>query len=462
MKRRPSRWAAGWLVFVASAATVVALPPATPATPPTELIAPPDSAEAANSPQGWDYSFDESGNFFEELDLSPRFRFQADWISYTRNNDAKNIPLFTGPEATSARDVDFDHQSGYRLVLGFMHDDYEIEGSFLEIHGLGGSRSGELVNAVVFDGSDTFNSLATSPAARAVVGLSPNFLESTTLFAPIHTAANSFSGVAADNETNELEYLDPGARFQINHKSNLQDFDLNVKGRRQAGRLLRFGVGYRNILFTESGSAALRGSFNTTDSDGDETPGFNDPNDGLSHAALTALPGAGLTLSSGVGGFLENAAPILPDQLLFTSSTRASNRLNGIQATVDATLLEAGRFELGGFAKAGIFHNEARGSITERYQDLENGLSTYTRTFSDSKDRVAFAGNLGLTGTLVIRENLRVIGGYELTYLSGVALGSDQASGLRTNLANVTSLSLQDSGSVLFHGGRLGIELLFP
>jgi hypothetical protein len=462
MIRRPSRWAAGWLVFGLSAATVFAQPPASPETPPTELIAPPASAEAAYSQQGWDYSFDESGNFFDELDLSPRFRFQADWVYYTRNNDAKNIPLFTGPEATSVRDVDFDHQSGYRLVLGFMHDDYEIEGSFLEINGLGGSRSGELVNAVVFDGSDTFNSLATSPAARAVVGLSPNFLETTTLFAPINTAANSFSSVAVDNEVNELEYLDPLAVYQVNYKSSLQDFDLNLKGRRQSGRLLRFGVGYRNILFTESGSAALRGSFNTTDTDGNETPGFNDPNDGLSNAALTAVLGAGLTLSSGAGGFFENAAPMLPDQLLFISSTRAANRLNGIQATVDATLLEAGRFELGGFAKAGIFHNEARGSVTETYRDLENGLSTYTRTFSDSKDRVAFAGNLGLTGTLILRENLRVTAGYELTYLSGVALGPDQAGGLRTNLANVTSLSLQDNGSALFHGGRLGIEILFP
>jgi len=43
-----------------------------------------------------------------------------------------------------------------------------------------------------------------------------------------------------------------------------------------------------------------------------------------------------------------------------------------------------------------------------------------------------------------------------------VALGPDQAGGLRTNLANVTSLSLQDNGSALFHGGRLGIEILFP
>ena len=448
MRLRSSRWAASVLALGMSAATAIGQPPAAPAT------------DAAYPSEALNYSFDEGGNFFDELELSSQFRFQADWVNYTRQNKANSIPLFTGPDSVSQRDADFGHQSGYRLNLGFMNEDYELEGSFLKLDGLNGSLNGTLTNAVVFDGLDTFtNPALTSPGAQGMLGTpaSLNFLESTTLFSPINAAANHF-GVAPDNETNELEFLDPGATYQVRYRSDLQDFDVNLKGRRQSGRLLRFGFGYRNIQFNEGGFAARRGTFNTLDGDGDETVGMDDPNDGLNNAALTAIPGAGLTLASGAGGFAENTLP----SLLFTSGTSATNQLNGVQATLDATFLESEHFSIGGYAKAGVYHNRARGSITETYQVLENNPPSYTRSFSDGKDRVAFAGNLGVTGTVFLRENLRLFGGYELMYLSGVALAPDQSGGVQTDIANVTSLNLQTHGQVLFHGGRVGIEILFP
>lgn len=446
MRLRLSRWAASVLALGVSAATAVAQPPAAPPT------------DAAYPPEALNYSFDD-GNFYDELDLSPQFRFQADWVYYTRQNRAKSIPLFNGPESVNQRDTDFNYQSGYRLNLGFMNEDYELEGSFLKLDGPSSSLNGTLTNAVVFDGADGF--AAASVAAQATIGATANFLESTTLFSPINAAANH-SGVAPNDETNELEFLDPGATYQMRTSSSLQDFDINLKGRRQTGRLLRFGFGYRNIQFNEGGFAALRGSFNTVDTDGDETPGNNDPNDGLSNAALTAVPGAGLTLASGAGGFFENTLPTLPDQLLFTSVTSATNQLNGVQATLDATFLESEYFSIGGYAKAGVYHNRASGSVTETYQDLQNGLSKYSRSFSDRRDRAAFAGNLGVTGTVFLRENLRLFGAYELMYLSGVALAPDQSGGIQTSIANVTSLNLQSNGQALFHGGRVGIEILFP
>ena len=448
MRLRLSRWAASVLALGMSAATSVAQPPTAPAT------------DAAYPPEALNYSFNEAGNFLDELDLSPQFRFQADWVYFTRSNRAKSIPLFSGSETVNQRDADFNYQSGYRLNLGFMNDDYELEGSYLKLDGLGSSLNGTLTNSVVFDGAGGF--AAASPAAQATIGATPNFLESNTLFSPINTAANHSSGVLADNETNELEFLDPGATYQLRHTSDLQDFDVNLKGRRQSGQLFRFGFGYRNIQFNEGGLAALRGAFNTVDTDGNEAPGFNDPNDGLSNAALTAVPGAGLTLASGAGGFLENVLPMLPDQLLFTSSTSTTNQLNGVQATLDATFLETNYFSVGGYAKAGVFHNRVRGSVTETYQDLENNKSRYTRSFSDRQDRAAFVGNLGINGTVFLRDNLRLFGAYELMLLSGVALAPDQSGGIQTSIANVTSLNLQSHGQAVFHGGRVGIEILFP
>jgi hypothetical protein len=449
------RWAASVLALGMSAASAVAQPPAgppsvSPAPTSNALMAPP----AAYPQDGLNYSFDNEGNFFDELDLSTMLRFQADWVSYTRRNQAKSQSIISGAEAFTTKDSDFDYGSGYRLTLGWMHDDFELEGSFMELNGLGSSRSGSLTNSLVFDGEGGF--LAASAAAQATIGATPNFLESSTFFSPINTAANFTSGTAADNEDNELEFLDPGAQFVVRYDTELQDFDLNLKGRRQSGRLLRFGLGYRNILLDESGLAALRGTFNTFDGDGDETPGNDDPNDGLSNAALTAVPGAGLTLASGAGGFTEG------DELLFTTSSRASNRLNGVQATLDATFLESEYLQIGGYAKAGVFHNRARASVSEVFRTVAATPTSYTRSVSDSEDRIAFAGNLGITGTIFVRDNLRLFGGYELMYLSGVALAPDQVGGIRTDISNVTSLNLQSNGEAFFHGGRVGIEILFP
>lgn len=447
MRLRSSRWAASVLALGMSAAAAIAQPPAAPAT------------DAAYPPEALNYSFDEGGNFYDELDLSSQFRFQADWVYYTRQNKAESIPLFTGPESVSQRNADFNYQSGYRLNLGFMNEDYELEGSFLKLDGPSSSLNGTLTNAVVFDGLSSY--LLASAAARGTIGdldgNTVNFLETTTLFSPINTAANH-SDVDPNGEENELEFFDPGATYQLRYTSDLQDFDINLKGRQQSGRLLRFGFGYRNIQFNEGGLAALRGSLNTVDIDGDETPGNNGLNDGLSNAALDA---SGLNVDT-AGGFFENTPPTLPDQLLFTSASSTTNQLNGVQATLDATFLESEYFTIGGYAKAGVFHNKAQGSITETYQDLENGLSRYSRSFSDRRDRAAFAGNLGVTGTIFLRDNLRLFGAYELMYLSGVALAPDQSDGIQTDIASVTSLNLQTNGQAMFHGGRVGFETLFP
>ncbi|MCX7423583.1 MAG: hypothetical protein NT013_29170 [Planctomycetia bacterium] len=415
------------------------------------------SVAASNPPENSSYYFDNGDGFADGLELGPQFRVQADYVFFTRQNRAKENPVLNGPDIFSQRDTKFDYNSGYRLSASFKNDDYEFEGSFFQLKGLGGSQSGAFATSVLFDGPDGY--AAASPTAQAAVGPNPNTFSQSTLFSPLNTAANFSSVTLANNETNELEFLDPGATYQMHYNSDLQDFDFNMKGRHQTGQLVRFGFGYRNIQLRESGSVAIRGTFNTVDTDGDETLGNNDPNDGLSDAALT---GAGLTLVSGAGAFSENTPPTPADVLLFTNSTRTTNQLNGIQATADFCFLETDYFTLGAFAKAGVFHNYARGSVTETFQDLQNGLSKYRRTFSDTKDRVAFAGNLGITGTFNVHESVRIFSSYEVMYLSGIALAPDQTGGISTGINNTTSLDLRTHGTALYHGGRIGIEFLFP
>jgi hypothetical protein len=404
------------------------------------------------------YLWSDVPSFDDGRELWPQFRFQAEWVYFTRRNRADDPAVVTGPDSFRMRDVDFHDNSGYRLNLAFMNDDFELEASFLELDGLEGSQTGTLSRSVVFDGTDSYNNASLAAQLVADPDLTPNFLSSQTYFSPINAAANNVDSVtAANDETNELEFLRSGALHTVHYTSDLQDFELNFKGRRQPQQMLRFGIGYRNVRFDELGTLQLRGVFDTVDVDDGLEP---DPNNGLSDAAILA---AGLALNSGsANGFSENVAPTSPDTLLFTTNTRASNLLNGVQATLDATFLESDYFHLGGFGRAGVYHNEAKGSIGETYRDFTGVGSVYTRNFSDSKDRVAFVGNLGVTGRLILSKKLNLFSSYEVMFLSGVALGPDQLKGIGTDIAGTTSLDLQTHGSAIFHGARVGVEILLP
>ena len=130
--------------------------------------------------------------------------------------------------------------------------------------------------------------------------------------------------------------------------------------------------------------------------------------------------------------------------------------------TSDFTLLEAGPFALGGYAKAGVFHNAARGSISERYADTLNDKTTYTRRLSDSKNTAAFLGQAGLTSRLFLRHNVRLFSSYEVIFLSGLALAPDQMRAVSSTVPGAAALDLHTQGSAFIHGGRVGLEILFP
>lgn len=382
--------------------------------------------------------------------LDWQWRFQADALYLKRNNHWRDIPVIEGPEAFRPSNLNFDYKAGARLSLGIMDDDFELDAVFTTLNDWKTSQSGVLANGVDFDGPVAFG--AAVPPARTTVdpGGTPNFITSSTFFAPMNTAA--LTGLEAD----ELEFLKPGAKFSQSYNTGYQDFELNYKRRPQPGRFARFGIGYRNVQFDEHGLTALSGSFDTIDSAGGEAVG----NNGLADGSLT---GAGLTLASGTAnGFSQNTAPTAPDELLFTTRIHANNQLNGAQLTADFVILESDYFEFGAFGKTGVFHNFASGSITERFADTLNDKSNYSRTLSSSKQVASFLGQAGLTGRLFLRQNVRLFGSYEAIFLSGVALAPDQMRAITTTVVPAASLDLRTQGSAFMHGGRLGVEILFP
>jgi hypothetical protein len=374
-----------------------------------------------------------------------QWRFSADAAYLKRNNSSNDIPVITGPEIFRFRDVDFDFQYGTRLSLGIMEDDYEFEVTFLMLKDWLDDRSGVLAHGLGFDGPTAFAAAAAGAQTAVDPGLDPNFLTSETYFSPLNSAAS------AALETDALDFLAPGASFQAQYRADFQDIEANYKQRSQPGRWLRYGFGFRNVKVREDGFAALSGTFGSVDADGIGAPGTA----GLPSAALT---GAGLTFATGGtdDGFIAG------DSLLFSSRTLTENRLNGMQAIAEFQFLESDYFDLGGSTKAGVYYNSASGSISEQYAGSGSNSSIYTRSLTDEKSAVSFLGHAAVTGRLHLRRNIRVVAGYEAVYLAGLALAPDQAQAAATPVAGAASLNLRTDGTMFVHGGRLGLEILFP
>lgn len=442
MRRRRTSFAASLLSLTLSVAALAQDPMYSPFTQPGSVAAEDSSLLNGTTPDGWNMDW--------------QWRFQADALYMKRNNDWNGIPGISGPETFNAQSLNFDYKTGSRLSLSIMQDDFEMDFVFSTINDWNASQSGVLANAVDFDGPVAYS--AAAPAAQAVVdpGSNPNFITSSTFFAPINTAALTAA------EANELEFLKPGAKFSQQYNSGYQDFEVNYKRRSQPGRFARFGFGYRNVQFDERGLTALSGTFDTVDSaTGLEAAG----NNGLANGSLVSGGLTAPTLAASAVGFSENSTvvPALPaDELLFTTTMHAKNQLNGVQLTSDFLFLESEYFELGAFGKAGVFHNYATGNISEKYTDTLNDNATYTRTFNSTKQVASFMGQAGLTGRIFVRQNVRLFGSYEALFLSGLALAPDQMRGITTTVTPAAYLDLRTQGSVFMHGGRIGIEILWP
>ena len=387
--------------------------------------------------------------------------FAADAVYFNRENSAHSIPVIEGPEKFRLGDNDFGWKPGTRLSIGAVNDDYEFVVSYLNINSWNSGQSGLLTHGLDFDGPVAYGSAALGQQAIVDIGSMPNFLTSSTLFAPINTAAN------ASGETDALEFLQAGARFDTRYTSNFQDLEVNYSQRQQPGRWLRFGLGYRHAQLRETGFASLAGTFGSADLDGVGSP----TNAGLSDGSLT---GSGLTLTSASAtnnGFSDAiAAAVGPpavaaspaDQLLFTSSTLTNNRLDGIQAIADLSLFQSDYLDLSAFAKAGVYHNLASGAIKERYADTLNDKSTYARNFMADRHALSFLGHSGATARLYVRHNIRLTAGYEVLFLTGLALAPDQLRDVSSPVTGAAFLNLQTDGTMFIHGGRVGLEITFP
>jgi hypothetical protein len=133
--------------------------------------------------------------------------------------------------------------------------------------------------------------------------------------------------------------------------------------------------------------------------------------------------------------------------------TDTVNHLYGGQVGVDAHLFSLERARISSVAKAGVYYNWAAQTST----DVNGSLVDPGFSLSDSRGTAAFLGELGIQGVYQVTNCLALRAGYNLLYVSQVALAPHQTN--NTDLA--TGVVSVDTGGHLFaHGVVAGVELV--
>ena len=129
----------------------------------------------------------------------------------------------------------------------------------------------------------------------------------------------------------------------------------------------------------------------------------------------------------------------------------ADNRLHGLQFGAEANVWNNGsRLRLDSWIKAGIYYD----LIRHRSQfEIPPGNPVFTPV-NQRDNNTAFLGEIGLVGVYQLTDTIAIRGGYQLLWLDGVALASEQVR--TTNIITGTGSDIH--GDVFFHGALVGVE----
>jgi len=406
------------------------------------LIGPTAGVDAQADGESPRIVIDDGCGLWSERDTG--FWVSAEALLWNRTQSTGGGTIIGGPESLEFGNQSYTYEGGYRLGLGWLIDpNYEVEGIWTQFHGWNAGSSGFLSHAISFDGGET--SLSVDPSGAA------NFINRSTFFRSLYDSATDALSGGANDETAEFEFMQPGSVYTMHQTSALEDGQVNMKTRRALGQRFRWGLGYRDVLLSEGSQVGITGTFDAFDVDGDEAT-TNEPNDKLSGQALLAQ---GLTLLNGTGDFNDPSLGGGVFTMFWNGTTR--NQMNGVQGVVEGTLLERGRFSLDGNLRTGILYNRVQGTVFERYADSVDSI--YTRQFTDTDDRISFVSNLGLNAVIRLAERVRIRTGYEVMFLTNVALGPSQQQGLTYDGLGNASYAVQGNDTVILNGFNAGLEL---
>lgn len=133
------------------------------------------------------------------------------------------------------------------------------------------------------------------------------------------------------------------------------------------------------------------------------------------------------------------------------------NGLHGFQLGIDGLLWDNGcGLQVAGIANAGVYYNDTDVEVQSTFGPVSG---------QQSEGETAFVGEVVLAAQYDISCCLSLRAGYQLLYLDGILLGSDQVSrtgNLNTNAAPgggfLPPTFSRSSDSVLYHGVHVGVE----
>lgn len=125
------------------------------------------------------------------------------------------------------------------------------------------------------------------------------------------------------------------------------------------------------------------------------------------------------------------------------------NRLYGGQIGADANVWTAGRFQLQTALKAGVYGNGSNNALR-----FHNGL--FETSISRNAGQVAFLGDWNFSGIVQITDVWAFRAGYQLLWLSGLALASEQYPVLPGNF--LPTASVISTGDLFLHGALVSIQ----
>lgn len=139
----------------------------------------------------------------------------------------------------------------------------------------------------------------------------------------------------------------------------------------------------------------------------------------------------------------------------FSLNLNALNRLYGGQIGCDCLLATgsvfgAGRFEIKTALKAGVYGNTGSAGISLGQAGSLDGSTSVQR------QSTAFVGDIAISGLYYINDTWALRAGYQLLWVSGVALASEQAS--HFSVSGTPASSADVSGDVFFNGALVSVQ----
>jgi hypothetical protein len=131
-----------------------------------------------------------------------------------------------------------------------------------------------------------------------------------------------------------------------------------------------------------------------------------------------------------------------------TANWNTDNHLYGGQVGAILQLLKMGRrFSADTWFKGGIYGNDADNQFN--FTSLGPNLAGHT-----SRGQTAFVGDIQFSGSYWFTDHIALRSGYQLLWVDGVALASDQVNAS----SSITGHGIHSNGDVFYHGALIGLD----